>query len=92
MSAFEDDDPLDRELTDEQLSRMRPMPLAHRAWILSGFGRSEFCRAYGVPEDLLIRWERGEETPDAVATAYLQAILADPAAVAAAYTKSRQAA
>ena len=89
---MDDDTLLDQELTEEQLAGMRPMGLAKRAQLLSGLGRETFATAYGLPLDQVIRWQRGEETPDAVATAYLQAILADPAAVAAAYTKSRQAA
>lgn len=85
-------DPLDRELTGDELADLRPAPLAQRARFKSGLGRPAFCRTYGLPEDVYRQWESGEVVPDAVATAYLRAILNDPDSVATAYNKPRTAA
>jgi len=88
----DDIDPPDRELTPEELAEMRPVSLAKRAQLVSGLGRERFAARYGIPLDQFVRWQRREEEPDPVAKAYLQAILNDPDAVAAAYNKTRSAA
>ena len=87
MTMDDEHDPLDRELTEQELAEMRPMPLVMRARFMAGLGRELFALTYGVPQDMVDRWESGEADPDPVAVAYLRAILNDPEAVAAAYNK-----
>ena len=87
MTMDDDYDPLDRELTEEELAEMRPMPLVMRARFMAGLGRDLFALTYGLPPDMVDRWETGEAEPDPTAAAYLRAILNDPEAVAAAYNK-----
>ncbi len=83
----DENDPLDRELAPDILDAMRRPPLARRVRLASGLSRVAFARVYGIPEELLRRWENGESDPEPVAAAYLRAILNDPEAVAAAYNK-----
>ena len=83
----DENDPLDRELPPEILDAMRRPPMARRVRLASGLSRVAFARTYGIPEDLLRRWEQGDADPDPTAAAYLRAILNDPEAVAAAYNK-----
>ncbi len=48
-----------------------------------GLNREDFAKRYMVPLDTLQAWERGTEVPDAVASAYLRLIAADPVGIAA---------
>jgi DNA-binding transcriptional regulator YiaG len=54
--------------------------------------QQEFTDGYHIPLAVFITWERHEAVPDAVATAFLDAIEADPLAVAAALARSKVAA
>ena len=50
--------------------------------------REAFAERYHIPLETVERWERYEAKPDAVATAFLDAIASDPEGVAAALTRS----
>lgn len=45
-------------------------------------GQEEFASRYHIPLEILLAWERYEAEPDAVATAFLDAIAGDPEGVA----------
>jgi len=75
----------DAELSHDVLANMRPVPLAKRARIVSGFSQAEFARVYGLPIGTIRDWEQGRSHPDAAGIAYLTAITHDPEAVARAY-------
>jgi putative transcriptional regulator len=75
----------DAELSDSALAKMRPMPLAKRARLVSGLSQAEFARIYGLPIGTIRDWEQGRSEPDAAGVAYLTAIAHDPEAVARAY-------
>ena len=78
-------DAYDGGLSDDILANMRPVPLAKRARLVSGFSQAEFARVYGLPVGTIRDWEQGRSDPDAAGTAYLTAIVHDPKAVARAY-------
>lgn len=76
-------------LSDEQLARLRPVAGAKRLrWQLK-LSRDEFAARYRIPVDLLAAWERHHAEPDAVASAYLVAIAADPEGVARALGEAK---
>ena len=56
-----------------------------------GLTPTAFAERYAIPRDTIMAWERHKTDEDAVAIAYLNAILADPEGVAAAVAKSREA-
>ena len=56
-----------------------------------GIPLAAFSERYGIPRETILAWERHKADEDAVALAYLNAILADPEGVAAAVAKSRAA-
>ena len=79
LAARSDPDAL--PLTEAQLSRMKPVPLArHVRWKLS-LSQSEFSARFHIPVGTLRDWEQGRSEPDAAATAYLRVIAEDPDAV-----------
>jgi putative transcriptional regulator len=69
---------------------MRRAALAKRIRFKYVLGQEEFAERYQIPLTTLKAWERHEAEPDAVALAYLNAILADPEGVANAVAKSRE--
>lgn len=70
-------DPDAQPLTDEQLKRMRRIPLAkHLRWKL-GLSQAEFAERFHIPLDTLRDWERFRSEPDPAAQAYLKVIAAD---------------
>ena len=54
-----------------------------------GIPLAEFAERYQIPRETIVGWERHDAVEDAVALAYLNAILADPDGVAQAVAKSR---
>lgn len=73
------------EITDELLSRMRPMALAKRARAVTGLTQSAFCERFGIPLTCQRDWEQGRSEPPEATASYLKAILHAPDAVAAAF-------
>jgi putative transcriptional regulator len=74
-------DPDAQPLTDEQLKRMRRIPLAkHLRWKL-GLSQVEFAERFRIPLEALQGWERFRSEPDPLALAYLKVIAADAAFV-----------
>ena len=69
---------------------MRRAALAKKIRFKLHLSQFEFADRYHIPRDLLRAWERHEAEPDAVATAFLNAIAADPAGLAKALAKSRE--
>ena len=47
-----------------------------------GLTHDEFAERYGIPIDIVEAWERGTTRPDAISTAFLKLIAADPIGVA----------
>ena len=76
------------QMTEEALSRLRPMPLAKRARAVTGLTQSAFCQRYGIPLTCQRDWEQGRSSPPEASASYLTAILNDPAAVAAAFNRA----
>ena len=75
-------DPDAQPLTDEQLARMRRVPLAkHVRWKL-GLSQEDFARRFGIPVGTLRDWEQHRTKPDQAAESYLKVIAANPKAVA----------
>ena len=74
-------DPDNPPMTEEELSRMRPVAKSKRVRWKLGLGREEFARRYRIPLDLITAWEHYKAEPDAVANAYLDAIDGNPEAV-----------
>ncbi len=70
-------DPDAQPLTEEQLKRMRRIPLAkHLRWKL-GLSQAEFAERFHIPLATLQDWERFRSEPDETAQAYLTVIAAD---------------
>ena len=72
-------------MTDELLSRMRPMALAKRARAVTGLTQAAFCERFGIPLTCQRDWEQGRSEPPEATASYLTAILHAPDAVADAY-------
>ncbi len=66
---------------------MRRMTAAKRVRFDLRLSREEFAERYHIPLATLVAWERREFDPDAVATAFLHAIAADPEGVAKALVR-----
>ena len=66
------------------------MARAKRMRFGSRLSQPAFAERYHIPLATLVAWERHEAEPDAVVTAFLDAITADPDAIAAALARSRQ--
>ena len=71
---------------------MRRMTAAKRVRFDLRLSREEFSERYRIPLATITSWERREYEPDAVATAFLDAIAADPEGVARALAKKSVAA
>ena len=82
-------DPDAQPLTDAQLATARRVGLHGVIRFRLKLSVAEFAARYRVPEDVVMGWERGTITPDAVAKAYVQLINADPEGVAAALARAQ---
>ncbi len=83
-------DPDAQPLTEDQLGRLRRVPLAkHIRWKL-GLSQAELARRYRIPLGTLRDWEQGRTVPEATAEAYLAGIKAEPELVARAIERIRQ--
>ena len=60
---------------DKSMHRMAPVK---RLRLSLRLGREAFAERYRIPVETLRAWENHESEPDAVALAYLDAILGDP--------------
>ena len=69
---------------------MRRAPRVKYIRLKLGLTPTAFAERYGIPRETIMAWERRKADEDAVALAYLNAILADPEGVAAAVAKSRE--
>lgn len=74
-------DPDAPPLTNENMSRMRPVPRAKTLRRALGLTQEEFAARYQIPLGTLRDWEQGRAEPDQPARAYLKAIAGDPEAV-----------
>ena len=72
-------DPDARPSTEEELKRMRRVPLAKHARWRAGMSQRRFAEAYEIAIGTLRDWEQGRSEPDQTARAYLKVIAADPA-------------
>jgi putative transcriptional regulator len=75
-------DPDNPPLTDEQLVRMRPAPMARWIRMRMKLSQEAFAQRFGIPVGTLRDWEQGRKAPDAATRAYLTVIAQDPDAVA----------
>ncbi|MEQ1576148.1 MAG: transcriptional regulator [Hyphomicrobium sp.] len=62
--------------------------LAKRIRLKLGLSEKQFAERYHIPLITLSAWERHKSVPDAVATAFLHAIAADPEGLAKALARS----
>ena len=69
---------------------MRRAPRVKYIRIKLGLTPTAFAERYNISRDTILAWERRKLDEDAVALAYLNAILADPEGVANAVAKSRE--
>ena len=67
---------------------MRKMAAAKRIRFKLVLSQQDFADRYHIPLATLVAWERHDTEPDAVAKAFLDAIAADPEAIARALEKS----
>ena len=74
-------DPDAQPLTDEQLAKMRRVPMAKRLRRKFGISREEFSRRFRIPLGTLGDWEHHRAEPDPAMLAYLQVIEREPEAV-----------
>lgn len=68
--------------------RMLRMAIVKRIRLGLLLSPSDFAARFQIPLTTLMAWERHEAEPDAVATAFLRAIAADPEALARALSRS----
>ena len=81
-------DPNSPPLTGDR--SLRHMSAAKRVRFQLRLSRQEFADRYHIPLATLTAWERHELVPDAVATAFLDAIAADPEGLAKALLTSSE--
>jgi putative transcriptional regulator len=74
-------DPDAQPLTEERLSRMKPVPRARTLRRALGLTQEEFAGRYHIPIGTLRDWEQGRSEPDQPARAYLKVIAHDPEGV-----------
>jgi putative transcriptional regulator len=79
--AAAESDPDARPLTDEQLAKMRRVPLSRPIRFRLGLSQEEFAARYHIPVGTLRDWEQGRFEPDAAARAYLHVIAQEPEVV-----------
>lgn len=83
-------DPDAPPLTSERLQRMKLVPRVKLLRIRLRLTQEQFAERYGIPLTTLRDWEQGRTAPDQAVQSYIQAINADPEAVAKALSKRRQ--
>jgi putative transcriptional regulator len=94
LDAMTDDDAEAAALSDPDAPPLRdgqtlsPMSPAKRVRFNLRLSRQEFSDRYHIPLATIVSWERHETKPDAVATAFLDAIAADPEGLAKALARS----
>ena len=71
-------DPDAQPSTEEELKRLRRVPLAKHARWRAGMSQTTFASAYQIAIGTLRDWEQGRVEPDQTARAYLKVIAADP--------------
>lgn len=81
-------DPDAQPLTQEQLARMKRVPLAKHVRFKLGLSQEEFARRFGIPIGTLRDWEQHRSKPDQAAESYLKVIASNPKAVAKALEKA----
>ena len=74
-------DPDAQPLSDDQLARMRRVPLAKRLRWKLGLSQDDFARRFGIPVGTLRDWEQHRSKPDQAAESFLKVIAANPKAV-----------
>ena len=74
-------DPDAQPMTDEQLAKMRRVPVVKRLRRKFGISQEEFSRRFRIPLGTLRDWEQHRAEPDQAAKAYLQVIDREPEAV-----------
>ena len=79
----------DRELSDAELARMRPVALSKTIRWKLGLSQNDFAQSFGFAPGTVRDWEQYRSEPDAAARSYLETIAADPAAVLAVRKKIR---
>ena len=68
--------------TDEQLSKMRRMPLVRVLRMDQSLSQTAFAARYGIPVSRIRDWEQHRTTPDLLAAQYLELIRLDPERIA----------
>lgn len=74
-------DPDNQPMTDEQLARMKRIPLSRHIRIKLGLSQEQFAERFGIPIGTLRDWEQHRTEPDTAAMSYLKVIKANPKAV-----------
>jgi putative transcriptional regulator len=87
-AALKDPDAL--PLTDDALTRLKPVPRARTLRRALGLTQEEFAERYHIPIGTLRDWEQGRTVPDQPARAYLIAIAHDPEGVRCALRDRRE--
>ena len=75
-------DPDNPPLTEEQLSRLRPVALCKQIRWKLRLSREDFASRYRISLEVITAWERHRTEPDAIALTYLDVVAADPDGVA----------
>lgn len=73
-------DPDAQPLSDDQLTRLRPVPTLRLLRRRLGMTQAAFAAAFGLPLGTLRDWEQGRKRPDAPARALLRVIEREPEA------------
>jgi len=74
-------DPDNPPLTDDDLERLRPAPMARWIRMRMKLSQQAFADRFQIPIGTLRDWEQHRKTPDAATHAYLTIIAHDPEAV-----------
>ena len=74
-------DPDNSPLTDDQLARVRPAPMARWIRMRMRLSQEAFAERFHIPIGTLRDWEQGRRTPSPAAKAYLTVIAREPEAV-----------
>ncbi len=82
-------DPDAQPMTEEQLARMRPVPLSRPLRYRLKLTQQQFAERYHIPLGTLRDWEQMRSEPDQAAQAYLLVIAKYPDLVAQAVAEGR---
>lgn len=83
------DDPDNPPLTEDELSRMRPVPNPREIRRRLHLTQEQFARRFQLRLGTIRDWEQGKKQPDSAARALLRVIERDPEAVLHALDPSR---